>query len=410
MRVDLGRGQVRVAEQLLDDAQVGAAVEQVGGERVAQGVRRDAHRQAGAVAEADRGGSAGRERRAARPWFRKTSIGRRVMPPARRSRRTGRPSSRYAPSAARAGRPSSPIRSLRPLPSTRISPRRRSSEPRSAAASSLIRRPGGVRGLDQGPIPQREGDPDAPCGRRLDPAVRRGRHRRRPAAARPARPRARAAAGAAAGAWRSRPRGRPGPGRCASPSDGTRGSRRVAARRSSGRDPRRGRPGRHAGPPAPGPASRRLVPPASRDTRRPRSRRPVGCARTCPARRGSGETARAPDRSLGRPAPRSRVGGGLDRARAPRAGAPDRRERATAAAATAVFAPPGAATAARRAPAGPAPPGSAGPPGYRSPGTMSAAAASLVDPQIRQIAASSFRASGPSSVSWSPPSGSWLVV
>ena len=38
-------------------------------------------------------------------------------------------------------RPSSPIRSLRPLPITRISPRRRSTEPSSAAASSLIRRP-----------------------------------------------------------------------------------------------------------------------------------------------------------------------------------------------------------------------------------------------------------------------------
>ena len=41
----------------------------------------------------------------------------------------------------RAGRPSRPIRSLRPLPRTRISPRRRSSDPRSAAASSLILSP-----------------------------------------------------------------------------------------------------------------------------------------------------------------------------------------------------------------------------------------------------------------------------
>ena len=39
VRVDLGRGQARVAQQLLDDPQVGAAVEQVRGERVAQGVR-----------------------------------------------------------------------------------------------------------------------------------------------------------------------------------------------------------------------------------------------------------------------------------------------------------------------------------------------------------------------------------
>ena len=37
--VDLGRLEVRVAEQLLHDPQVGAALEQVRRERVAQGVR-----------------------------------------------------------------------------------------------------------------------------------------------------------------------------------------------------------------------------------------------------------------------------------------------------------------------------------------------------------------------------------
>jgi hypothetical protein len=35
---------------------------------------------------------------------------------------------------------------------------------------------------------------------------------------------------------------------------------------------------------------------------------------------------------------------------------------------------------------------------------------SLVEPQMRQIAASPLRASGPSSVSWTPPSGSKFVV
>ena len=50
--VDLGRRQVLVAEQLLDDAQVGAAVEQMGRERVAEGMRRDAQRQPGARAQA----------------------------------------------------------------------------------------------------------------------------------------------------------------------------------------------------------------------------------------------------------------------------------------------------------------------------------------------------------------------
>ena len=40
MRVQLGRGDTRMSEQLLDDAQVGAALEQMGRERVAQRVRR----------------------------------------------------------------------------------------------------------------------------------------------------------------------------------------------------------------------------------------------------------------------------------------------------------------------------------------------------------------------------------
>src|SRR6188472_3361920 len=40
--VDLGGRDARVPEELLDRAQVGAALEQVGGERVAQHVRRDA--------------------------------------------------------------------------------------------------------------------------------------------------------------------------------------------------------------------------------------------------------------------------------------------------------------------------------------------------------------------------------
>ena len=54
--------------------------------------------------------------------------------------------------------------------------------------------------------------------------------------------------------------------------------------------------------------------------------------------------------------------------------------------------------------------GFGGPPAYFTPGTMSAAGVSLVEPQMRQIAVSSLRASGPSSVSCRPPSGSWFVV
>jgi hypothetical protein len=41
MRVDLRGRQVLVTEQLLDDPKIRPAVEQVGGERVTQGVRRD---------------------------------------------------------------------------------------------------------------------------------------------------------------------------------------------------------------------------------------------------------------------------------------------------------------------------------------------------------------------------------
>src|SRR5947207_5767910 len=52
VRVDLRRREVLVTEELLDDAQVGAAVEQMRGERVPQRVRRHADRQTGAHAQA----------------------------------------------------------------------------------------------------------------------------------------------------------------------------------------------------------------------------------------------------------------------------------------------------------------------------------------------------------------------
>ena len=44
MRVDLGRGQRRVTEHLLNAAEVGAALEQVGGHRVPESVRTEAGR------------------------------------------------------------------------------------------------------------------------------------------------------------------------------------------------------------------------------------------------------------------------------------------------------------------------------------------------------------------------------
>src|SRR5258706_11462263 len=49
--VDLRRRQALMAEQLLDDAEVRAALEQVGGERVPEGVRRHSRWQPGALSE-----------------------------------------------------------------------------------------------------------------------------------------------------------------------------------------------------------------------------------------------------------------------------------------------------------------------------------------------------------------------
>src|SRR5579859_3442857 len=49
MGVDLRRRNIRVAEHLLDDAQVAAVIEQMAGEAVPQRVRRDVFRDAGAA-------------------------------------------------------------------------------------------------------------------------------------------------------------------------------------------------------------------------------------------------------------------------------------------------------------------------------------------------------------------------
>src|SRR6476619_8175107 len=51
VRIDLGRRQVLVTEQLLDDAQVGATVEEMRRERVPQRVRRDALGETGGAAQ-----------------------------------------------------------------------------------------------------------------------------------------------------------------------------------------------------------------------------------------------------------------------------------------------------------------------------------------------------------------------
>src|SRR5919112_2833363 len=51
MGVDLGGGEAFVAEQLLDHAEIGPALEQVRRERMAERVRRDAEGEAGALPE-----------------------------------------------------------------------------------------------------------------------------------------------------------------------------------------------------------------------------------------------------------------------------------------------------------------------------------------------------------------------
>ena len=133
--VELGGGQRRVAEQLLHRAQVGAALEQVGGRRVPQAVR--AHvRRAGHVrqplvherrdralvdppspgAEEQRGSRA-LDREAGRPW---------------RSQKSR---------ACAAGRPNGTERSLRPLPNTRTTLRSRSMSSTSSPTSSPTRIP-----------------------------------------------------------------------------------------------------------------------------------------------------------------------------------------------------------------------------------------------------------------------------
>ena len=52
MRVDLRRREVLMAQQFLDDTEVRPTVQQVRGERVAEGVRRDTFRQSGRPTQA----------------------------------------------------------------------------------------------------------------------------------------------------------------------------------------------------------------------------------------------------------------------------------------------------------------------------------------------------------------------
>src|SRR5690606_12988133 len=54
--------------------------------------------------------------------------------------------------------------------------------------------------------------------------------------------------------------------------------------------------------------------------------------------------------------------------------------------------------------------GFGGPPDRRRPTRSSPSGSSIVAPHLRQIPVSPLRATGPSSVSWTAPTGSWFVV
>ena len=159
MRVELRRGQGGVAEQLLHRPQVGAALEQVGGGGVAQPVRAD-------VGRARDLGDAPVHQRAHRAL---------VDPPAAGAEEERRPgsvdeqgrASRASQRSARArpGGRTAPMRSLRPLPSTRTTLRSRSTSSRSSPTSSPTRMPGRVEQLEHRHVAQ----PDRRSRRRPAP-------------------------------------------------------------------------------------------------------------------------------------------------------------------------------------------------------------------------------------------------
>ena len=399
-----------MAEQLLDDAQVRTAVEQVRRERMAERVRRDPDRQSGPHAQTDRGGSAGRAHRAGgRGGSGRSRPAGLVGAAPRRSSRTGRPSSRYSASACSRRTPEQADPLLAPLaqdPDLAAPEVERTERRRCELADAQA---GGVGGLDQRAVAQGEREPEGgPLGIvarnvleiRLDDREQRVdlldlEDAREPA--REARRRDRAPRVA---------------------------RREIAPRRPAMERPDRGQPlrdgrssatltedaevgaqvGPRRAPPVRAPRGR-----ASRGRRRQPWRRRVACAARRRARRGSGGTARGRDRSSGRPPPRSRVGGRLDRASAfgRRSAAGPRAATRTSAALRRAAAPWAAAGACRP---------SEGLGVRRATGVLHAghdrrsAGVSLVEPQTRQIAVSSLRASGPSSVSCRPPSGSWFVV
>ena len=244
-----------MAEQLLDDAQVGAAVEQMGRERVAQRVRRDAGRQPGRPAQpiepvaqpadAERATRVVQEDlgRFGGPGRIAIEQDRAAVVEVGGQRRDRRPSQQ--PDALLAALADDPELAAAEVERAEVRGRELA-DPQA----------GGVGGLDERPVAQRErrgqrdpvrSGPVSGGQVRVDDAEQ---------ARRPGRPRGRAAGGAAGAASRWHPTGRRRRGPHGPPSDGTSGSRRGAGRPSSATRTFRAGRGRRAGRPAPARPSR----------------------------------------------------------------------------------------------------------------------------------------------------------
>ena len=142
LRVDLGRRDRGVAEQLLDDPDVGAVVEKMRGERMAQHVRRDPVRQP----DAPRAQVLTTVQTACR-LIRRPRVERNIACASARARRLLAampglpPGPSQAARAARAKRPTGTMRSFEPLPRTRTMPPGASRSAIDSPASSEMRIP-----------------------------------------------------------------------------------------------------------------------------------------------------------------------------------------------------------------------------------------------------------------------------
>ena len=141
MRVQLGRGDARMSEQLLDDPQVGPALEQVRRERVPERVRADPAAEAGPSRRSGhrRPGRLARQPAAAIAEEQRSAADRRHVAARERGRAAARPARRRASR----GRPrrSGTRRSLSPLPMTRTNAPSSDRSSRSSPIASLTRRP-----------------------------------------------------------------------------------------------------------------------------------------------------------------------------------------------------------------------------------------------------------------------------